>query len=240
MPEPTQQNAPHTNTARPRPIRPIAVLFDLDGTLIDSIGLLLASVRHAFDGFPGRSPTDEEWVAGIGTPLAKQMREFCDSDTQVEAITARYRTYQREAHDRLTTAYPGTLDVLGTLAAAGHPMAIVTSKSNEMMHRGLDYTGIAPFMTSTIGCDSCTLHKPDPFPVRLALQQLGYGEHEAVFVGDSPHDVNAGNSAGVATIAAMWGPFSREQLQRANPAHYLESIAELPALVQRIQRQLVV
>lgn len=237
MSEPTQQNSAQTNTARQRPI---AVLFDLDGTLIDSIGLLLASVRHAFDGFPGRAPTDDEWIAGIGTPLARQMREFCDSDAQVEAITARYRTYQREAHDRLTTVYPGTLDVLRTLAAAGHPMAIVTSKSNEMMQRGLDYTGIAPFMTSTIGCDSCTLHKPDPFPVRLALQQLGYGEHEAVFVGDSPHDVNAGNSAGVVTIAAMWGPFSQEQLERANPAHYVASIGEIPALVQRIQRQLVV
>lgn len=237
MSEPTHQNTTPPNTARPRPI---AVLFDLDGTLIDSIGLLLASVRHAFDGFPGRAPSDEEWVAGIGTPLARQMREFCDSDAQVEAITTRYRTYQREAHDRLTTVYPGTLDVLRTLACAGHPMAIVTSKSNEMMHRGLDYTGIAPFMTSTIGCDSCTLHKPDPFPVRLALQQLDYDEHEAVFLGDSPHDVNSGNSAGVVTIAATWGPFSHEQLQRANPAHYLGSIGELPALVERIQRQLVV
>ncbi len=226
----------HTTTRS----RPIAVLFDLDGTLIDSIGLLLESVHHAFDGFAGRAPTDAEWVAGIGTPLAKQLREFCDSDDQVEQLTTRYRTFQRAAHDRLTTAYPGTLKVLTTLAAAGHPMAIVTSKSNEMMHRSLDHTRIAPFMSSTVGSDSCSVHKPDPFPVRLALQEIGYGEDETVFVGDSPHDVNAGNSAGVVTIAAMWGPFSRVQLQAANPAHYLESITELPALVERIQRGVVV
>ncbi len=222
------------------PARPIAVLFDLDGTLIDSIGLLLASVHHAFGGFSGRAPTDAEWVAGIGTPLATQLREFCDSDEQVEQLTARYRTFQRGAHDRLTTAYPGTLEVLKALAEAGHPMAIVTSKSNEMMHRSLDYTGIAPFMSSTIGADSCSVHKPDPFPVRLALKEIGYGEDEAVFVGDSPHDVNAGNSAGVTSIAAMWGPFSRVQIQSANPAYYLESITELPALVERIQRGVVV
>lgn len=232
MPQPTS-----SNSSRPRPI---AVLFDLDGTLIDSIGLLLASVRHAFEGFPGRVPTDEQWIAGIGTPLAKQLSEFAESDTQVEGLTSRYRTFQRAAHDRLTTVYPGTLEVLGTLAAAGHPMAVVTSKSNEMMHRALVHTGIAPFMTSTIGCDSCSVHKPDPFPVRLALRELGYGEEEAVFVGDSPHDMNAGNSAGVVTIAALWGPFSRDQLRSANPAHYLESIGALPELVERIQHQLPV
>ncbi len=217
--------------------RPIAVLFDLDGTLIDSIGLLLASVRHAFEGFNGRAPTEQEWVAGIGTPLGKQLREFCQSEEQLEAVTLRYRTFQRAAHDRLTSAFPGTLEVLGSLAASGHPMGIVTSKSNEMMNRALELTGIAPYMRSTIGCDSCNIHKPDPFPVRMALAELGYDPGEAVFVGDSPHDVNAGNGAGVVSIAALWGPFTRDQLDPASPDHYLDDIAQLPALVARIQNR---
>jgi pyrophosphatase PpaX len=217
--------------------RPVAVLFDLDGTLIDSIGLLLASVRHAFEGFNGRAPTEQEWVAGIGTPLGKQLQAFCESDEQLEAVTTRYRTFQRASHDRLTSVFPGTLEVLGLLAAAGHPMGIVTSKSNEMMDRALVLTGIAPYMTTTIGCDSCALHKPDPFPVRMALGELGYEAGEAVFVGDSPHDINSGNAAGVVSIAALWGPFTRDQLQLANPAHYLNDISELPALVERIQNR---
>jgi pyrophosphatase PpaX len=234
MPQPTvtTSDAPRT--------RPIAVLFDLDGTLIDSIGLLLASVRNAFEGFNGRAPTEQEWVAGIGTPLAKQLSAFCTSDAQLEAITLRYRTYQRAAHDRLTTVFPGTLEVLGALAAAGHPMGIVTSKSNEMMDRALDLTGMAPYMTTKIGCDSCSLHKPDPFPVRMALGELGYEAGEAVFIGDSPHDINAGNAAGVISIAALWGPFTREQLQPAHPNHYLDNISELPALVERIQNRTAV
>jgi pyrophosphatase PpaX len=220
--------------------RPIAVLFDLDGTLIDSIGLLLASVRHAFEGFGGRAPTEQEWVAGIGTPLRRQLQAYCETDEQLEAVTLRYRTFQRAAHDRLTSVFPGTLEVLGTLAAAGHPMGIVTSKSNEMMDRALELTGIAPYMSSTIGCDSCTLHKPDPFPVRMALGELGYDPSEAVFVGDSPHDVNSGNAAGVVSIAALWGPFTRTQLEVANPAHYLDDISALPALVERIQNHATV
>ncbi|MEO7217960.1 MAG: HAD-IA family hydrolase [Gemmatimonadaceae bacterium] len=220
--------------------RPIAVLFDLDGTLIDSIGLLLQSVHHAFEGFSGTVPTDEEWVAGIGTPLAKQLGAFCKTDNDLEQITVRYRTFQRAAHDRLTSAFPGTLGVLGSLAAAGHPMGIVTSKSNEMMDRALDLTGIMPYMATRIGSDSCSLHKPDPFPVRMALGELGYEPHEAVFLGDSPHDINSGNSAGVVSIAALWGPFTREQLLTANPAHFLDNISALPALVERIQNRTTV
>lgn len=214
--------------------RPIAVLFDLDGTLIDSIGLLLACMRHAFEGFSGRRPTDEEWIAGIGTPLARQFAAYTDEATAAE-LTQRYRAFQREHHDELTTLFPGTLDVVRELADRGHPMGIVTSKSNEMMHRALEHTGIARYMGTAIGADSCTIHKPDPYPVRLALRELGREEHEAVFVGDSPHDVNAGNSAGVVTVAALWGPFTRDDLRPANPAYYLERIVELPPVVAREQ-----
>jgi pyrophosphatase PpaX len=219
----------------PGPTRSLAVLFDLDGTLIDSIALLLASVRHAFADFDGRAPTDDEWIAGIGTPLRNQLRTFVPSDDDVTDLALRYRTFQREHHDALTTTYPGALDAVRALAKAGHPMGIVTSKSNAMMERGLTFTGFAPYMQTTIGCDSCDRHKPDPLPVQLALRELGYDPHEAVFVGDSPHDMNAGNAAGVTTIAALWGPFTRQQLEPTHPTHYLERIFDLPALVARIQ-----
>jgi len=217
--------------------RPIAVLFDLDGTLIDTIELLLASVRAAFRGHAGPIPTEEEWIAGIGTPLWNQLAPYATPEDDVAAITGRYRTFQRQEHDRLTRAYPGALDVVRALHAAGHPMAIVTSKSDEMMHRSLDHTGLAPYMRVTIGADACTSHKPDPYPVRLALEQLGHGAGEAVFVGDSPHDMNAGNAAGVTTIAALWGPFTREQLRPTNPAVWLDDITALPAAVERIQHR---
>jgi pyrophosphatase PpaX len=74
----------------------------------------------------------------------------------------------------------------------------------------------------------------------MALQELGYQAGEAAFIGDSPHDINSGNSAGVVSIAAMWGPFTRDQIQPANPAHSLSDISELPDLVQRIQNRAAV
>lgn len=218
------------------PNRPLAILFDLDGTLIDTIDLLLECARHTFEGRIPR-PTDEQWIAGIGTPLRKQFAEFASSDEDIEHLTQRYRSYQREHHDRLTNAFPGVLEVLDELERRGHPMGIVTSKSNEMMDRGLEWVGIMRHMRTRIGMDNAKLHKPDPFPVALAVEELGYSPGEAVFVGDSPHDIASGNAAGVTTVAALWGPFSRAQLEPLKPNEWLNNITELPALINRLERR---
>jgi pyrophosphatase PpaX len=215
------------------PPRPFAVLFDLDGTLIDSIALLLECFHHAFEGRTP-VPSDEEWIATLGTPLGKQLAAYMDPD-EIEAVTTKYRTFQREHHDDLTRAYPGVKETLTELEKRGHPMGVVTSKSNEMMDRGLAWLGALHMMQTRIGMDSCEVHKPDPFPVRLALQELGYEPHEALFIGDSPHDIKSGNAAGVISVAALWGPFTKEQLDPYNPAEYLDSIAGLPALLDRLQ-----
>jgi pyrophosphatase PpaX len=214
--------------------RPFAVLFDLDGTLIDSIGLLLGSMKFAFEGRT-HAPTPEEWIAGVGTPLAKQLEPYAVSIEDVEELVSRYRGYQHTTHDSMTRVYDGVTETLEELKKRGHPMGVVTSKGNNMMLRSLRFTNIERYMKTLIGCDSCSIHKPDPFPVNMALGELGYSANEAVFVGDSPHDIVAGNAANVTTVAALWGPFSREVLQPYHPKHYANDIRELPALVQRIQ-----
>ena len=214
--------------------RPYAVLFDLDGTLIDSIELLLACVHHAFEGRTP-APTDAEWIATLGTPLRKQLAAYIDSDEEIEAVTAKYRTFQRERHDAFTKSYPGVTETLAELQRRGNPMGVVTSKSNEMMDRGLDWLGALEMMRTRIGMNSCDIHKPDPFPVRLALQELGYEPREALFIGDSPHDIKAGNGAGVISVAALWGPFTREELEPHNPSEFLERMADLPALLDKLQ-----
>jgi pyrophosphatase PpaX len=92
-------------------------------------------------------------------------------------------------------------------------------------------------MGTRIGMNSCELHKPDPMPVRVALSELGYEPREALFVGDSPHDIKSGNAAGVISVAALWGPFTREQLRPYRPAEYLEKITDLPLLLDRLARE---
>jgi pyrophosphatase PpaX len=213
--------------------RPYAVLFDLDGTLIDSIALLLASMRHTFQGRP-RQPTDAQWIEGLGTPLPKQLTPYVESDEDRERLVNRYRAFQHENHDRLMAHYAGVIDTLALLYQRGHPMGVVTSKGNTMMERGLKFIGADDYIEVAIGYDSVHIHKPDPYPVRAALEKLGYESNEAVFVGDSPHDIRSGNEAGVVTIAALWGPFRRDQLEPYEPTYFLDNIKELPSLLDRI------
>jgi pyrophosphatase PpaX len=214
-------------------LRPIAVLLDLDGTLVDTVPFILETVRHAFGG-RSRCPTDAEWIAGIGTPLRVQLAAFTDGHEDLEAVVARYRAYQREHHDRMTRAYTGAVEAVSELKARGHPIAVVTGKLGEPAARTLGHVGLARFVDALVGSDSCPRHKPDPEPVRLALELVGRAPAEAVFVGDSPIDVQAGNAAGVTSVAATWGACTREALLAASPRHLLDHVAALPALVARL------
>lgn len=211
-----------------------AILFDLDGTLVDTITLLLESVRHAFKGRTGRVPTTEEWISGIGTPLSSQLRPYAVDEEDIVALEKSYRGYQRANLDRLTHAYSGVVDTVRTLSERGHPMAVVTSKSNEMAIRTVAYVGLAPYFAAVVGQESTTRHKPDPEPVLYALEQLHAPVAGSVFVGDSPHDIRAGNAAGVITVGAVWGFYSRPVLEAAQPTHLLEHISSLPALLDSL------
>jgi pyrophosphatase PpaX len=207
------------------------ILFDLDGTLIDSIDLLLQSMRHAFAERPEVRPTTGEWVAGIGTPLVEQFRPHAATDADLDHLVGRYRSYQVAHHDQLTRCYAGVVDVVRRLAARGHPLGVVTSKGNDLANRSIAHVGLAPYFRTVVGIECTARHKPDPEPVRFALAQLEARAEGAFFVGDSPHDIAAGNAAGVSTVAALWGAFSRDALERARPRYVLDQIQGLEALL---------
>jgi pyrophosphatase PpaX len=211
-----------------------AVLFDLDGTLLDTIDLLLASVRWAFHDRSGRVPTTEEWIAGIGTPLASQMRVYAADDRDLATLIDGYREYQRAHHDELTRAYADAIETVAHLHEAGYRIGVVTSKASDIANRSLTYVGLDRYLDVVVGFDSTDRHKPEPEPVLFALNALRTSPGEAIFVGDSPHDMFAGNAAGVITVGALWGPFPRSALVPASPRFYLDRIGDLPALLARL------
>jgi pyrophosphatase PpaX len=210
----------------PRP----ALLFDLDGTLIDSIGLLLECMHFAFAD-RARVPTTAEWVAGIGTPLRTQLAAWCDGDEDVEAMVVRYRNYQDQHLERLTAPFPDVVETIHWLRGAGYPTAIVTSKGKGMTKRSLEHVGLADAFDTVVTYEETTRHKPLPDPVWLALERIGASAADALFVGDSPHDMHAGRAAGVRTAAALWGPFSRDELAVAAPDHWLTAFGQLRGLL---------
>lgn len=214
---------------------PLALLFDLDGTLADSIALLLAAFRHTFDAHrPDAMPPDEEWIAGIGTPLITQMRHFEPNEVKAQQMILTYREFQRAKHDEMLHEFDGVGETLAFLKSRGHPTALVTSKGNDLAHRALAWLHLTDSIDVVVGMDSTERHKPDPAPVLFALHALGASASSALFLGDSPHDIGAGNAAGVTSVAALWGPFSRMVLEQASPTYLLEHIRELPALVSRL------
>jgi pyrophosphatase PpaX len=211
-----------------------ALLFDLDGTLIDSIELIMRSMRHAFDGYGESAPTDDAWRALIGRPLADSFREFVPAEPDVERLIGRYREYQLEHHDRLVRPYDGIVAAIQEFAAAGHPMALVTSKADWLAVRALVHVGLDAAIPVVVGCDSCTRHKPHPEPVERALALLRSAPDDAIFVGDSPHDVESGRAAGVRTIGVTWGAASRDELARAGADLVIDDVDQLRAAVRRM------
>jgi len=222
-------------TSPTRSRRTPAVLFDLDGTLIDSIELILSSARYAFAKRERECPPDSEWLAGIGIPLFTMFGRYARDDADRNAFIAAYREHQLANHDRLVRCYSGVVDTVIALRERGHELGIVTSKSEALALRGLAHVGLAKYMDTIVGCDSSTRHKPDPEPVRIALHRLACSPDDALFLGDSVHDINAGNAAGVLTVAATWGAFSRSDLEAGSPSAYLDDISGLLGVVERWQ-----
>lgn len=207
------------------------VLFDLDGTLIDSIELILASYRYTMveHGFPEVS--DAEWLKGVGRPLRVQLAQWATSPEHLEQLIATYRVYNLGNHDRMVTAFPGIVDIVKRIHTSGLKTGVVTSKNREGTRRGLRLVGIEETMDVLVCADDVTRPKPDPEPVIKAVELLGADPSTTIYVGDSIHDLRSGREAGVLTGAVLWGPFARHELEPADPDFWLQSPEDLERLI---------
>ena len=208
------------------------VLFDLDGTLIDSVRLILDSYHHTLEVHGLAPRSDDFWLRGLGTPLRAQFAEWGEDPGQIEAMVLTYREYNLRHHDERVTAYPGVVEMIAAVRASGARTALVTSKNREGALRGLRVVGLENTMEVIVGADDVEHHKPHPEPVLRALSALDVGPAAALFVGDSVHDMESGRAAGIATGAVLWGPFGREELALTEPDHWLESPGDLSALLR--------
>jgi pyrophosphatase PpaX len=207
------------------------VLFDLDGTLIDSIRLILDSYHHTLQmhGLPARS--DDDWLRGVGTPLKVQFAEWEEDPAALDALIATYREYNLRNHDAMVTVYGGVVDAVREIRAAGLKTGLVTSKNRHGAMRGLSLVGLETAMDVLVCADDVVNPKPHPEPVEMAVRLLGADFESTVFVGDSIHDMHAGRAAGVRTVAVLWGPFGRSHLEGATPDYWITEPRELVALV---------
>jgi len=184
-------------------VRLPVVLFDLDGTVIDSGGIILASMRHAATTVLGRDVPDEQLMAAVGGPgLEQQMREL-DPERVDELITA-YRAHNEPLHDTLVCC-AGMDDVLERLRDEGRRLGIVTAKRRATVELAFAHVPFGHLFDVVVGGDETALHKPHPEPIELALERLAVEARQAAYVGDSPFDMQAARAAGMRAIGVTWG-----------------------------------
>ena len=208
------------------------ILLDLDGTILDSTDMIARSLAVALEAHTGRVPSMDELIAGIGTPLVDQLahhaREYgIDDPAKVHEMVQTYLTDNLAQHDDEIRIFDGAKDTLDQLKTRGIVLGIVTSKPVSTATRGLDLFGLTAHFSVIVGCDSVTEHKPHPAPVLYALNALGMNACDTIFIGDSTHDIHAGNRAGVATAGVLWGPYPREALAAAEPTVLLEEFKDI-------------
>jgi len=205
------------------------LLFDLDGTLIDSIPLIVFSLRHAVQSVLGITLSDEVLMHNIGKPLIYQLRDF--SVEHADELLLVYRKHNAEHHDGQVKAYPGTAKTLETLSDMGYPLGVVTSKAREGAIRGLEVCGLASYFGVLVAYEDTTKHKPEPDPLLHAAELLGVPIEQCVYVGDSEFDMMAAAACNAIGVAALWGPFPAERILGPGPRYALRSVAELPGVL---------
>jgi pyrophosphatase PpaX len=205
---------PAVDAGYDRAVRYPVVLFDLDGTLIDSGPIILASMRHAAREVLGMEIGEEQVRAAIGGPgLVAQMREL--NPGRVDDLVDAYRAHNEPLHAELE-AFTRVLDVLPVLRARGHRLGIVTAKRLATVELAFDrFPTLRELTEVVIGSDDTERHKPDPDPLLEALARLATDPSQAAYVGDSPFDVRAAKSGGLFAVAVAWGGIHREETLRA-------------------------
>ncbi|MDO4732709.1 MAG: HAD-IA family hydrolase [Bacillota bacterium] len=203
-----------------------AFLFDLDGTLNDSVPLICYVSQLAYAEL-GLERSLEQIKQTIGVPLVKTGEEiFGPGKGDIYRLS--YQRHYNEVAERFPLqAFPGILDMLAELRAAGAKLAVVTSKRHRLTLENLESTGLLPFLDVVVDAQSTEKHKPDPEPALLALEELGCGPEQGIFIGDSVFDLGCGRNAGMQVMGVSWGAGSRQELADFRPEYLCDSVAEM-------------
>ena len=210
-----------------RRVRFRIVLFDLDGTLIDSGPMILASMQHAVRTVLGREiPAEELGVTIGGQGIVAQMQAI-DTDHADELLEA-YKEHNDGLHETLE-AFDELLALLPGLKVEGRKLGLVTAKRHRTVGLALDrFPALASALDVVVTHEDTSRHKPDPEPVLLAVEKLGGTPDEAVYIGDSPFDIGAAKAAGVYAVAVGWGGIhADERLLAEEPDAFVRTPEEL-------------
>jgi len=203
-----------------------AVLFDLDGTILDTNELIIRSMFHALRGVVPPEFGREHIIPHMGKPLREQLRLFSGRD-DVEDLVKAYREYNLREHDALVKAFPHVAGVLERLKAEGLKLGVVTTKWRMTAMLGMKLTGIDGYMDTVVSLDDVAHPKPHPEPVLKALGALGASPRRTLMVGDSPADMESAVAAGAVPVGVAWSLKGERVLLDAGAQHIIRDMRDL-------------
>ena len=208
-----------------KPLR--TLLFDLDGTLLNSIQPILDSFAYVFAAYlPHKEFLPKVMISQLGKPLKQQMTALAEEDTALadEMIRA-YRAHNIGLMKECPL-YPGVLETMQQLKARGYTLGVVTSKGRQSATMSLEQHHLLPLLDVFLGFEDTTRHKPEPEPLLEALRRVNVRPEDASYLGDATHDIHCAQAANVRAFAALWGPFPPEELLALHPERAFASIQD--------------
>lgn len=214
-------------------MKPTAILFDLDGTVLDTYDAIAEGMRHASQVVLGTLLPDSVLLAQVGQPLVTQVEAFSDDPQTREEFLAYYRAENEKDLCEKSIPFDGMKDLIIALKEEDYQVGVVTSKRHRLAEDSLRYYGIFEHLDCLVALEESVNHKPHPEPLIVAAQTLGASLEHCVYVGDSPFDMQAAHAAGIPGIAVTWGKFfGRDVLEPEHPLFIVDTPAELHATLQ--------
>jgi len=208
------------------------ILFDFDGTLMNTNDLIIDSWRHTFRVIEDKDIDEAEIIRTFGEPLIRTM-EKAFPNTPVEECVDVYRNYHRDSFGDRISLFPGVKEMLGQLKALGYKMAVVTSRAALTTKEAMEKYEIQDLFDAVVTCDDTDKHKPDPEPVRIALNQLKSRAEESIMIGDSMYDILCARNAGVLSVLVGWAMAvtDEEKLGPDKPDYFVETAEDIVKLL---------
>lgn len=209
------------------------ILFDFDGTLANTIDLIIATFEHTFKTVLRRVPAREDIINTFGLPLGDAFVKLAGRDDLVEEMRAVYKAFNEANHDTMIRPIAGVEETLQELRARGLKLAVVTSKKPAMLQRGLACLHLAQYIDVCIALGDTKESKPHPAPMLAACRALRLEPCECLCVGDSPFDLQSGRCAGTKTVAVRYTYFDWDKLvTEGEPDYAIKTPQELVRLIK--------
>lgn len=209
-----------------------AILFDLDGTLVNTNHLIFNSFRQAFSELMShRVLSDEEIMDCIGPTLHQTGEKYFQDNA--EQFVHCYRKYYQQDHDEMIEAFPGIVGMLQMLQEMGLKLVIVTSKKRDMAIKGLSYLNLLSFFDLIVSSDDVTNPKPHQEPIQRVLDYYHFSVDECLMVGDNSHDIECAHAAGVRSVAVGWAMRGSDYLKTYHPTYIINEAKELVDIVKK-------